>query len=85
MEENKFIEELVAKSVLIKTHGGTGIQENVLSGEYKGILIGFDGKFIKVEYETKKFVEGASKIFKKLVVINIEYVITVAEYTPEEE
>jgi small nuclear ribonucleoprotein (snRNP)-like protein len=83
MEENEFIEELVGKAVLIKTRGGTGTQENVLTGEYKGTLIGFDGKFIKVEYEIKRFVEGASKTFKKTVVINIEYVITVAEYTPD--
>jgi len=82
MEDSKwFISELIGKTVLVKTHGGAGTKDvSLRAGEYKGVLLGFDGTFIKLEYETMKFSEGTSAISKDVILINTAYVVSMDEY-----
>lgn len=82
MEQSEwFINELVGKTILVKTQGGVGTKDaSLMVGEYKGVLLGFDGVFIRLEYETKKYSGGTNAIFKDTVLINVEYVITVEEF-----
>ena len=79
-QETLFIGELVGKTVWIATKGGLGTKEDQMAGDYKGLLLGFDGEFLKLEYETKKFVQGASSVTKGVILINVRYVITAEEY-----
>jgi hypothetical protein len=81
MEQDKMLlDELVGKKVVIKTHWGTGTKDDMLLGDYKGILLGHDDKFMKVEYEIKKFVEGTNIISKSTLLINTSQIITIEEY-----
>ena len=81
MEQDKHLfDELIGKKIVIKTHGGTGTKGDMIIGDYKCILLSYDDKFIKIEYEIKKFSEGASVITKSMMLINIAYVITMEEY-----
>jgi len=67
--------------ILVKTRGGTGTKDvTLVGGEYKGTLIDFDGTFIKLEYETKKFWNKDITITKETILINLAYVITLEEY-----
>jgi hypothetical protein len=76
-----FVNELVGKTVLVKTHMGAGTKDVRLStGEYKGVLLGFDGKFLKLEYDINKFTEGNNLVTKDLILINAAYIITINEY-----
>lgn len=74
------LEELLGKSVLVKTQGGVGTKEGMMLGDYKGTLLGYDGKVIKLEYNIIKFTEGASIPTKAIVFINTDYIITIEEY-----
>jgi len=85
MEQNEpLLKDLVGKKVLIKTHGGAGTKITMAAGDYKGILLGYDDKFIKVEYELSKFIEGKNIITKAIMLINFGYIITIEEYLEKE-
>ncbi len=65
MEGNAlFLTELIGKTIAIQMKGGSGIREgNVLTGgDYKGTLLGFDGTFLKLEYEVSRFANGENEI-----------------------
>jgi hypothetical protein len=80
MENLSFLTDLFGKTVLIKTYGGTGTKEaNLVTGEYKGILLGFDGNFIRLEYEVVKFMKGDTIRTKEIILVNSDYVISVNE------
>jgi hypothetical protein len=81
-QETLFIGELVGKTVWITTAGGVGTKEDLMVGDYKGTLLGFDGQFLKLEYETKKFAEGSTILGKEVILISIRYVITAEAYMP---
>lgn len=78
-QDKSFIGELIGKSVWLTTSGALG-SKDASAGNYKGTIIGFDGQFIKLEYELKTFVAGASVPGKGVIVINAAYVMTVEEY-----
>jgi len=56
-----------------------------MAGEYKGLLMGFDGVFLKVEYDIKTFTDGANVITKDIIFINAAYVVTINEYREKED
>jgi hypothetical protein len=87
MENNmSFIGDMTGKTVLVKTHGGVGLKEaGLMAGEYKGVLLGFDGTFIKLEYDVKKFLNGNAISSKDIMLINAAYIITLNEYRSKEE
>ena len=86
MEYDKMLlEELVGKKVLVKTHYGTGTKDDQAPGDYKGQLLAFDGKFLKIEYEVKKFVDGANRLSKSILWVNLGYVITIEQYPEKQE
>jgi len=81
MEQNAlFISELMGKTVWVTTSGGLGTKDAMVVGDYKGTLLGFDGEFIKLEYEVKKYIEGAGSTDKGIILINTRYIITAEEY-----
>jgi hypothetical protein len=81
MEQNGlFIAELIGKTVWVTTYGGLGTKDSMVVGDYKGTLLGFDGEFIKLEYEIKKYAEGTGSIDKGIILINTRYIITAEEY-----
>ena len=83
MEDGKksFMEDFVGKVVLIKTHWGLGTQDASLkAGEYKGLLLGYDGSFLKLEYDVRTFISGANVVTKDILLINRSYVLSVGEY-----
>lgn len=83
MEQNgHFITELIGKTVWIATQGGLGTKDAMVVGDYKGTLLGFDGEFVKLEYEFRKFAGGDTKINKGVILINTKYIITAEEYKP---
>jgi len=85
MEQNQsLLKELKDKEVIIKTHGGVGTKITMPAGDYKGILLDYDDKFIKLEYEISKFVGGNNIITKAILLINFEYIMTVEEYQGKE-
>ena len=75
-----FITELIGKTVWITTRGGLGTKDALVAGDYKGTLAGFDGEFIKLEYEIRKFVGGTTDTSKGVILINKRYIITAEEY-----
>lgn len=79
-QSNILISEMVGKIVIVRTQGGIGTKGSMLSGDYKGVLLGADGDFLKLEYDVIKFVEGKSIVNKEQVMINMQYVITVEEF-----
>ncbi len=84
--ENQFLTDLTGKTVLVKTHGGAGTKDASLSaGDYRGVLLGFDGKFIKLECDTKRFAGGKGSMAKETIYINSAYTISVGEYISKEE
>ena len=81
-QDRSFITQLVGKTVWVTTAttaGGVGTKD-ASAGNYKGVLLDFDGHFLKLEYEMKKFVSGAGLISKGVILINVTYVMTVEEY-----
>lgn len=79
--DRSFVSELIGKTVLVKTHIGAGTKDaSLTAGEYKGILIGFDGSFLKIEYEIRTFTSGSTVITRDIILINMAHVITVEEY-----
>ena len=78
-KDTSFIEELVGKLVWITTEGGTGTKD-ASKDNYKGTLLGFDGRFVKLEYVLKKFTEGTSVVVKGTIIINISYLISIEDY-----
>lgn len=80
-KNDALLEDMVGKMVLVKTHGGFGTKDaSLMAGEYKGLLLGFDGTFLKLEYDVRKFISGANVISKDVLLINVAYVVTVNEY-----
>lgn len=80
MEQDKsFIGEMIGKAVWVATSGGIG-SKDASAGNYKGTLLGFDGQFIKLEYELMRFVEGASVHGKSIILINATHIRTIEEY-----
>jgi hypothetical protein len=77
--EKSFLGEMVGKVVWVTTAGGLGTKD-AFAGNYKGTLLGFDGQFLKLEHELKRFVNGATIVDKAIIVINASYVRTVEEY-----
>ncbi len=78
---NLFINGLIGKKIVVKTHGGEGIKDGMLiSGTYKGTLLGFDGNFLKLEYDVVKFANGAEAVTKETIFINVTFVITAEEF-----
>jgi hypothetical protein len=85
MESDKqLLNELVGRKIVVKTHGGTGTKEDMLIGDYKCILLEYDDKFIKVEYELRKFIDGKGVIDKLILFINISHIITIEDYQEKE-
>lgn len=81
MDESKsLIADLVGKKIVLRTREGAGTRDDMMVGDYKGTLLGFDGKFLKLEYEIKSFIEGKSIIDKRIILINTRYIITAEEY-----
>ncbi|MDE1865792.1 MAG: hypothetical protein KGH94_04120 [Candidatus Micrarchaeota archaeon] len=81
MDKESLVNGLVGKKVLIKSHGGVGTKDYKMEiGEYRGILLDFDGVFLKVKYELAKFVSGATRISEETLLMNVAYVITIEEY-----
>lgn len=82
MEDVKgLLGEFVGKEILIKTHGAAGARDASLkAGEYKGILLSFDGMFIKIEYGVRKFAVGGSSVAKETMLINVAYIMSVEQY-----
>jgi len=80
------LKELLGKKVLIKTYGGMGIKDVVLiEGDYTGNLIGFDHKFVKLEYTIRTYPNGVATDTKDVVLISLAYIITVGEYREREQ
>ena len=80
MEQDKsFINELMGKTVWVTTAGALGSKDASV-GNYKGVLIGFDGQFIRLEYEIRKFTEGNAVLSKGVLLINVTYIMTLEEY-----
>jgi hypothetical protein len=77
------LEELLGKLVLVRTQGGIGTKDGMMPGDYKGTLLAHDGKVIKLEYEVRKFAEGTSTLSKAMIFINLDYIMTVEEYTEQ--
>ena len=74
------IRDLIGKKVLIKSHLGAGTKEYKIEvGEYRGVLLDFDGVFLKLEYEVSSFTAGATKINKEILLLNLAYLITIQE------
>lgn len=90
MEISKFLNELIGKSVLIIVQDGPGnVPDSIIAGQYKGILIEYDGRFVKLEYDVSTFANGKGYTHKEDVLINADYIITaiqewVADKPPEE-
>lgn len=86
MEENKpFIDELIGKIIIVQTKVGSPVKDVVLTeGSYKGKLLGFDGSFIKLEYDVTKFVNGKQEITKEVVFIDVAYILTIEEFKDTE-
>lgn len=80
MEQASFLSEMIGKTVWITTAGGIGTKDALIAGDYKGVLLGFDGEFIKLEYEIRKFAGGTTNTSKGTVLINKRYIITAEEY-----
>lgn len=87
MEANTwFINEMIGKTILVKTQGGSGTKDaSLMVGEYKGVLLGFDGIFLRLEYATRKYSGGTNAVFKDVVLINVTYIISVEETKSSEE
>ncbi|MGD0729421.1 MAG: hypothetical protein ABR981_05075 [Candidatus Micrarchaeaceae archaeon] len=87
MEPNIYvIHELIGKTVLVKTHLGDGTKDSQVEGGYIGILLEYDGDFLKLEYEVKKFEENnITTTEKKIVLIDSKYIISVEEYLSKTE
>jgi hypothetical protein len=81
-QKAQFISELVGKTVWISTRGGLGTKADQVAGDYKGTLVGFDGEFLKLEYEITKFGGGKASTTTGIIMINTRYVITAEEYKP---
>ena len=86
MESNKWlIGELIGKTIIVRTREGVGtLDASLKAGEYKGILLDFDGNFMKLEYEIRKFASGTSTVTKQVILINAAYTITIDEYSARE-
>jgi len=78
-QDTSFIGELIGKTVWVMTAGALGTKDASV-GNYKGVLIGFDGLFIKLEYEIRKFTEGNAVLSKGVLLINTKYIMTLEEY-----
>lgn len=81
-QEKSFVGELIGKAVWVTTAataGGTGTRD-ASAGKYRGTLIDFDGRFLKVEYDVVKFSGGTSVPGKDVILINASYVVTLEEY-----
>lgn len=84
-KDNWLINELIGKTILVKTHGGVGtLDVSLKAGEYKGILLGFDGRFLRLEYNIRKFVNGVGSSNKDIILINTQYVISIDEFVGED-
>lgn len=79
-----FMDDLTGKRVLIKTQGGAGTKDaRLAAGEYQGVLLGFDGDFIELQYETKRFTAGTGTTTKEIIFINVAFIISVNELEKE--
>jgi hypothetical protein len=86
MDDKSLLNELLNKKVMVKTHGGVGTKDISLAlGEYKGIILGFDGQFLKLKYEIKKFAQGKNVITTDIIYMNVAYIVTVNEYVEKED
>ncbi len=83
--DKTLLAELVGKKILVKTHYGAGTKGDMAIGDYKGTLLAFDEDFLKVEYEVKKFVDGATVVSQSVLLINLAYVITMEQYQEKPE
>jgi hypothetical protein len=79
MEQDRFLSELTGKVVWVATSGGIG-SKNASPGNYRGTLAGFDGQFVKLEYEISKFEAGTTEKSTGVILINADYIISVEEY-----
>lgn len=87
MESNKwFINDLVGKTILVRTHGGLGTKDaRLILGDYRGVLLGFDGGFLKLEYEVRQFTEGKNATTREVILINAAYIVSINEYKGKDE
>lgn len=84
--EKSLIKEFMGKTILVRTHWGMGTKDiSLTAGDYKGVLLAFDGNFIKLEYEIKNFVNGINVITKDIILINTVCILTLGEYRAKEE
>ncbi len=90
MEISKFLNELIGKNVNIIVKDGPGnVPDSMVRGQYKGVLLEYDGRFAKLEYDVSTFSNGKGYSHKEDVLINADYIITaiqewVAEKASEE-
>jgi hypothetical protein len=83
---NSLINEFMGKTILVRTHWGMGTKDiSLTAGDYKGVLLAFDGNFIKLEYEIKSFVNGINVVTKDIILINLTCILTLGEYRPKPE
>ena len=83
--DKSLLTELIGKKVVIKTHYGIGTKNDMAVGDYKGILLEFDGNFAKIEYDVKTFVEGSTRTTTSILLINLIYMISVEQYVEKPE
>jgi small nuclear ribonucleoprotein (snRNP)-like protein len=83
--DTSFLNELVGKKILVKTNYGAGTGAGLPPGNYKGVLMGYDGEFIKLEYDIRKYVEGAGVVSKSTLLLNASCIITIEEFQEKAE
>jgi ribosomal protein L19 len=80
MEPDKsFIGEFIGKPVWVAVSVGVGTKD-ASAGNYKGVLLGFDGQFLKLEYDIRTYVNGVAGTEKAAILINSAHVITIEAY-----
>ncbi|MDE1834579.1 MAG: hypothetical protein KGH64_04535, partial [Candidatus Micrarchaeota archaeon] len=82
----ELLNELLNKKIVVKTQGGEGIKDILLvEGNYTGLLLGFDHRFIKLEYRIRKFLNGVTSDTSDVILINLAYVISIEEFRQRED
>ena len=84
-QESSYIIGLVGKKIIVRASEGIGTRGDMTAGDYKGILQGFDGEFLKLEYEVKQFIEGKQQVHTEVLYLNKRFLITAEEFRSENE
>lgn len=84
-EEKMLLEQMVGKLVLIRSNMGEGSGAGIEKGNYLGVVKGYDGRFLYLEYDVKSFAENKTVISKATVMLNTSYIISVEEIKDAQE